>query len=76
MKKNIIFYVHWITAGVMEIAIVVSVFLDIIPLLTLITTSKNDTAVVEYSCVNLMFGCVRLAFSRKVSKVSIQSGQI
>ena len=51
---------HRMTAGVMEIAMVVIVFsyklVVIIPLLTLIITSKNDTAVVEYSCVKLMFG--------------------
>ena len=39
----------------MEIGMVVSAFLyklvDVIPLLILIITSKNDTAVVEYSCV-------------------------
>ena len=29
---------------------------DVIPLLLLITVSKNDTAVVEYSCVNLCSG--------------------
>ena len=44
----------------MEIAMVVCVFLNklvvIIPLLVLIITSRNDTAVVEYSCVRLMFG--------------------
>ena len=48
------------TACVMEIAMVVSVFLyelvDMIPLLILIITSKNDTAVKEYSCAKLMFG--------------------
>ena len=50
---------HRMTAGVMEIVMVVSVFyelVDIIPLLILIITSKNDTAVVEYSRVKLMFG--------------------
>ena len=44
----------------MEIAMVVSVFMygqvAIIPLLILIITSKNDTAVLEYSCVKLMLG--------------------
>ena len=48
------------TACVMEIAMVVSVFLhrlvDIISLFILIITSKNDTAVEEYSCVKHMFG--------------------
>ena len=48
------------TVGVMEIAVVVSVFsyklVNIIQLFILITTSKNDTAVVEYSCVKLMLG--------------------
>ena len=51
---------HRMTACAMEISMVVSVFLyelmDIIPLLILIITSKNDTAVEEYICVNLMFG--------------------
>ena len=59
-KYSRIFNVHKMTAGVMEIAIAVSVFLyilaNIIPLLILIITSKNDTAVVEYSCVKLMLG--------------------
>ena len=54
-----------LTAGVMEIAMVVRVFLyklvDIFPLLILIITSKNDTAVVENSCVMPMFGLVLLA---------------
>ena len=48
------------TAGVMEIAMVVGVFLyivvDIIPLLILIIASKNYSAVVEYSCMKPMFG--------------------
>ena len=52
-------------------AIVVSVSLykqvEIVAILILIFTCKNDTAVVEYSCVKLMFGLVLLAFSRKVS---------
>ena len=43
----------------MEIAMVVRVFLyklvDIITLLVSIITSKNDTVVVEYSCVKPMF---------------------
>ena len=50
--------------------------MDIVPLLIVITTSKNDTAVIEYSCVKLMFGSVLLAFPRKVSKLSIPCGQI
>ena len=58
---------HRMTACVMEIMMVVSVFMyrlvDIIPLLILIIASKNDAAVVEYSCV-------------EASKVSIQCGQI
>ena len=49
-----------ITAGALEIPMVVSVFLyelvDISTLLILIITSKNDSAVVEYSCVKLMLG--------------------
>ena len=48
------------TAGVVEIAMVVMVFeyklVDIIPLLILIITSKNETAVVEYSCEKLISG--------------------
>ena len=46
------------TASVMEIAMIVSFFLqvDIVPLLFLVTRSKNDTVVVEYSCVKVMFG--------------------
>ena len=59
MRIYIIIYVHWMTASVMEMAIIVSVFVcklvDIVPLLFFITISKNDTAVVEYSCVKLMF---------------------
>ena len=48
------------TAGVIEIAIFVGVFIwyrlvDIIPLLVLIITTKNDTVVVEYTCVKRMF---------------------
>ena len=46
---------YWMIAGVMEIAMVVCVFfyelVAMLPLLILIITSKNDTAVVE-----LMFG--------------------
>ena len=60
-KNYRIFHVHRMTAGVMEIALVVSVFfayrlVDIIPLFISIITFKNDTAVVEYTCVRLMFG--------------------
>ena len=50
--------------------------MDIIQLLVLITASKNDTAVVEYSCVKRMFGWVLLALSMKDSKVSIPCGHI
>ena len=32
------------------------ILVDIVPLLILITASKNDTAVLEYSCVKLTFG--------------------
>ena len=46
------------TAGVMEIAMIISVFwyklVDIVPLLFLTTISKNYTTVVEHSCVKLM----------------------
>ena len=50
---------HLMTAGVVEIAMAVSVILyklvNVIPLLILIITSKNDAVAVEYSCVKLMF---------------------
>ena len=72
-EKLYIFYVHRMTAGVMEIVMVVSIcyykLVDIVPLLILITTNKNDTAVVEYSCAKLMFGNVLITFSRKDSNV-------
>ena len=48
------------TAVVVEIAMIVSVFmyklLDIFPLLILIITSKDDAAVEVYSCVKHMLG--------------------
>ena len=75
LEKNIKFCVHRMRAGVMEAAVIFSVFLykleDIVPLYTLITTSRNDSSVVEHSCVTLMFVIVLLAWSRKVVNVSI-----